>query len=97
MRYSLEFLDLVVVEGDFGELSDAGVDPIHDLPGRDLLFQHGAAPFDPFHRIGSEMHLLIVTGDLQDLLDGQTGSRDGKAHDFQSFQRPRWLKQVFRA
>ena len=36
----LELLNLLVGEDHLGELPDAGVDAVHDLPGVDLLLQH---------------------------------------------------------
>ena len=90
----LKLLDLLIGENHLRELPDAGVDPVHDLPGRDLLLQHGAAALDPLHGIGIDVYLFLVTGNLQDLFDGQTGSRDGKAHRDNSVQKLGRFKQA---
>ena len=42
-QVALELLDLLVGQRDLGELADAGVDPVHDLVGRELVVEHRAA------------------------------------------------------
>ena len=48
----LEFLLLLVAEHGLGELADAGVGAVHDLPVGQLLFQHGPADLDPLQCFG---------------------------------------------
>jgi len=76
----LEFLGLIVVQDDLAQLSDAGVDPVHDLLRLDLPLQHGATDLDPLHGVGMQFHLFTVTGDLYDLVDCQSGAIEYDGH-----------------
>ena len=79
-QVALELLDLLVGQHHLGELPDAGVDPIHDLVGRDLLVQHGPAGPDPVQRLRRQCHLLALAGDADDLIDSELGTTQDGSH-----------------
>jgi len=67
-QVALKQLDLLVVQHDLGELSDARVGPVHDLMRLELLFQHRPAYLNPLERRGREFYLLAEAGDTDQLL-----------------------------
>jgi hypothetical protein len=77
---ALEILDLFVGEDDLGEFADPGVDPIHDLSGPDLLFEHFAAGFDAGERVGRQLDFLALPGDPDERFDGQGFTVEGYGH-----------------
>jgi hypothetical protein len=66
---ALVLLHLLLVQHHLGELPDAGVDPVHDLLGVDLLLQHLAAALDLVPDAIGDLDLFPVAGDGLQLLD----------------------------
>ena len=77
---SLELLDLLVIQDDLAEFADPGVDPVHDLPGRELLLQHGAATLDALQRRRGQYDLFAIPRDAHHLCDGQAGAVQNDRH-----------------
>ena len=76
----LKFRHLLVGEHDFGEFTDAGVDPVHDFVRRDFRVQHGAATHDALQGLGVQFDRFIVAGDGDKFFDGQAGAVDDDRH-----------------
>ena len=57
-QVSLELLHLCIGQHHFGKLTDAGVDPIHDLMSADLIFEHRPAHTDAFQSVRIESDLF---------------------------------------
>jgi hypothetical protein len=68
---ALELRDLLVAEHDLGELADAGVGAVHDLVGRELLFEHPATAADALERNRVQRDRFAVASNGRKLLDGQ--------------------------
>ncbi len=76
----LEFLHLLVIEDNLGKLSYAGVDPVHNLADRDLLFQHVPAFPDALQPLRVELHFFAETGYFYHILDGEVISCHHYSH-----------------
>jgi len=77
---ALILLDLLLGQDDVGQLADPGVDPVHDLLLLDLVLEQGPAFLDPLPGFGIERDGGVLAGDLDDLLDGQTGAGQRNGH-----------------
>jgi hypothetical protein len=77
---ALEVLDLVVVQGHLGELTDAGVDPVHGLAGRNPLLDEAAALLDPGQGVCGQRDLLAVSGDGNHVVSGEILAGEGDGH-----------------
>jgi len=61
-------------------IADAGIDPVHDLPGFDLAFEHGSAALNRPGRVTGQFHTLTVSGHGDDVFDRQTVSIQRHRH-----------------
>ena len=68
----LKVLYLIIVEHYLGELADTRVYTVHDLMGRYLLLEHGAALKYPFAGIGVQLNLLSVACHIDHVVDGKS-------------------------
>ena len=77
----LELFDLLVVKHDLRELTDPGVDAVHDLARLDSLVEKGPATLDTLKGVWVKFDVFAVSCDRYHVFDceGVTGDDDGHA------------------